>query len=165
MNLADKIYNRILKLEPTKPFPYRLLKGSGSESSTQRAVRQFCEEGHLVRVMTGFYVRPKKHKLLPDVTVTCSPENLAKAWAKERGYIFTTTRFEEAYFLRFQTQTPMQTEYWTNGSSRTFKVGNAIVFTRHVSDGLLCGIAERFNRCLQNTLNLETLKKLCRFCI
>lgn len=135
--VRDKIYSRILELEPAKPFPYRLLKGLGSESSTQRAVRQLCEDGHLIRMMTGFYVRPKKHKLLPNITVTCSPEDLVKAWAKERSYILTTTSFEEAYRLRFQTQAPMRTEYWTNGPSKTFKIGNAIAFTRHVPDDLL----------------------------
>ncbi|WP_096084479.1 DUF6088 family protein [Agaribacterium haliotis] len=135
--VRDKIYCLLLTLEPAKPFPYRRLKGAGSESSTKRAIRQLCEEGHLLRVMTGFYVRPKKHKLLPNITITCSPENLTKAWAKERGYILTTTSFEEAYRLRFQTQAPVQTEYWTNGPSRTFTVGNAIASTRHVPDNLL----------------------------
>lgn len=135
--VRDKVYSRILELQPVKPFPYRLLRGLGSESSTQRAVRQLCEEGHLVRVMTGFYVQPKKLESVPNITVTCSPEDLAKAWAKERGYILTTTSFEEAYRLRFQTQAPMQTEYWTNGPSRTFKIGNAIASSRHVPDNLL----------------------------
>lgn len=137
LTVRDKIYSRLLELEPSKPLPYRLLKGLGSESSTQRAVRQLCEEGHLTRVMTGFYVRPKKHNSMQNITLTCSPETLAKAWARERSYILTTTSFEEAYRLRFQTQAPVQTEYWTNGPSRTFKIGNAIASTRHVPDDLL----------------------------
>ncbi|WP_353302581.1 DUF6088 family protein [Sessilibacter corallicola] len=135
--VRDKIYSRLLELEPATPLPYHLFKGLGSESSTQRAIRRLCEEGHLIRVMTGYYVRPKKHKSLPNITVTCSPETLAKAWAKERGYILTTTGFEEAYRLKFQTQAPVQTVYWTNGPSKTFKIGNAIAFTKHVADDLL----------------------------
>lgn len=135
--VRDKIFNRILELEPARPIPYRLFRGFGSNSSTHRAVGQLCEEGHLTRVMTGFYVRPKKLKSLPNITVTCSPEDLAKAWAKERNYILTTTGFEEAYRLRFQTQAPIQTQFWTNGPNKTFEIGNALVFAKHVPDDLL----------------------------
>lgn len=135
--IRDKIYLRIQKLECAKPFPYRLLKGLGSSSSTQRAVRRLCEEGHLEKLMIGFYIRPKQLKSVPSITVTCGVDDLVKVWAQERGYILTTTDFEEAYRLRLQTQAPMRTQFWTNGPTRLFQLGNAKVLTRHVPDRLL----------------------------
>lgn len=130
--VRDKILRRILEFEPGQPIAYRKLKGYGSGSTTQKWLRHFCQAGTITRVMTGFYVRPKSIAPLPNTTITCEPAAIAKAWAQEKGYILTTTDIEELYRLRFQTQMPVHTQLWTNGPSKTFKVGNASVSTRHV---------------------------------
>ncbi len=131
-SVRDKILVRILEFEPGQPIAYRKLKGYGSGSATQRWIKHFCQMGTITRVMTGFYVRPKSIASLPNITVTCEPAALAKAWAQEKGYILTTTDVEELYRLRFQTQMPVHTQLWTNGPSKTFKIGNASVSIRHV---------------------------------
>lgn len=131
-SVRDNILGRILEFEPGEPIAFRKLRGYGSDSATQRWVKHFCQKGTLTRVMTGFYVRPKPIASLPNITITCEPEALAKAWAQEKGYILTTSGVEELYRLRFQTQMPVHTQLWTNGPSKTFKIGNARVSTRHV---------------------------------
>ncbi|WP_339067159.1 DUF6088 family protein [Teredinibacter turnerae] len=131
-SVRDKILDRILEFDPGQPIAYRELKGYGSGSATQRWIKHFCQMGTLTRVMTGFYVRPKSIASLPNITLTCEPAALAKAWAQEKGYILTTSDAEELYRLRFQTQMPVHTQLWTNGPSKIFKVGNASVSTRHV---------------------------------
>lgn len=135
--IREKLLSKLQDFELGRPIAYRELRGCGSDSATYRAVKHFCQIGILERVMTGFYVRPKQLTSIPGITVSCNTEELAKAWAKERGYILTTTDIEEAYRLRFQTQAPMQKQYWTNGPNKIFKVGNARVFTIHVSNRLL----------------------------
>ncbi len=105
-SVRDNILGRILEFEPGEPIAFRKLRGYGSDSATQRWVKHFCQKGTLTRVMTGFYVRPKPIASLPNITITCEPEALAKAWAQEKGYILTTSDIEELYRLRFQTQMP-----------------------------------------------------------
>ena len=131
-SVRDKILDRILEFEPGQPIAYRELKGYGSCSATQRWLKHFCRIGTITRVMTGFYVRPKSIASLPNTTITCEPAALAKAWAQEKGYILTTSDVEELYRLRFQTQMPVRSQIWTNGPSKTFKIGNASVSTKHV---------------------------------
>ncbi|GAA6169013.1 DUF6088 family protein [Sessilibacter corallicola] len=131
--IRDKILNKIQEFEYGQPITYRELKSCGFDSAVQRSIKHFCQTGILTRVMTGFYVRPKRHASLPNIMVTCGPEKLAKVWAKERGYILTSTDFEEMYQLRFQTQMPIRPRFWTDGPNKTFKVGNASVSVEHVS--------------------------------
>jgi len=133
MTVLERIQDKLSKFKPGKPIPYRQLKGFGSNSSTQRALRHLCQQGDLVRVMVGFYVRPKVLDSVPSVTITCSPEDLALAWAREQNHILTTTSFEESYRLGFQTQMPVKKLFWTNGPNRVFVVGNSTVSVGHVS--------------------------------
>ncbi|ABD79466.1 DUF6088 family protein [Saccharophagus degradans] len=135
--VRDKILRRILEFEPGQPIAYRKLKGYGSGSATQKWLKHFCQAGTITRAMTGFYVRPKSIASLPSITVTCEPAALAEAWAKEKGYILTTTDVEELYRLRFQTQMPMHTRLWTNGPNKTFRIGNAALSTRNVPSSKL----------------------------
>lgn len=159
-SVRDKILVRIQEFEPGQPIAYRKLKGYGSVSATQRWIKHFCQTGTITRVMTGFYVRPKSIAFLPNITVTCEPAALAKAWAQEKGYILTTTDVEELYRLRFQTQMPVHTQLWTNGPSKTFKIGNASVSIRHVPPSKLLWYdvpLGRLFRALQ-ALNPETIE-------
>ena len=131
-SVRNKILGRIMEFASGQPITYRELKGYGSESATQRWLKHFCQEGTIIRVMTGYYVRPRSIASLPNLVVACEPTALAKAWTKENGYILTTTDFEELYRLRFQTQMSVHPQFWTNAPSKTFKIGNASVFIRHV---------------------------------
>jgi len=131
--VRDKIQSHLIQLESGVPILHRQLKGFGSNSATQKALRSLCEEGSLVRVMKGYYVRPKKLTSIPSIAVTCTPKDIAKLWAKEKGYILTSTSFEEAYRLRFQTQMPVKTQFWTDGPNKVFTVGKATVSVKHVA--------------------------------
>lgn len=90
-SVRDKILDRILEFESGEHIAFRKLRGYGSDSATQRWLKHFCQKGTLIRVMTGFYVRPKPIASLPNITITCEPAALANAWAQEKGYILTTT--------------------------------------------------------------------------
>ena len=131
------IVEKLLKLEPGIPTPYREFKQLGSSSSVHRAIYDLCETGNLVRVMRGFYAKPKLIPALPGKTISCSPEGLAHAWAIERGYVLVTSGFEEAYKLRFQTQAPVKAQLWSNGPNKIISIGHAHLTIKHVKKSKL----------------------------
>ena len=110
---------------PGIPISLKTLAQFGSKSATKYVLRRLCVTGKLINAYRGFYVKPKHLESLPSVIVSCSPEDVAKLWAKENGYILVSSVFEELYQLRFQTQAPITTLYWSNGPSRQIRVGNA----------------------------------------
>ena len=119
------------------PISLKTFAQFGSKSAIKYALRRLCVTGRLINVCRGFYVKPKRLESVPSVVVSCSLEDVAKLWAKENGYILTSSGFEELYRLRFQTQAPISTLYWSNGPSRRFRIGNATVRIQHVSESKL----------------------------
>ena len=133
----DNIERILSQFEPGIPISYRELRGSNSHSATRRAITTLCSEKRLLRVMHGFYVRPKRSKILPNITVLCSPEALAQAWANEKGYILVSTSLKEQTQLRFQTQMQIHSVFWSNGPNKKISIGNATAFIQHVPDSYL----------------------------
>lgn len=116
-----------------EPFSITRLYALGSHSSVQKAISRLTQEGEVVRLRKGFYVRPKPLASLPAIKTTASAEQVAKAWAKQYGYKLVSQGLEAAYRIGFQTQAPMKKVFWSNGSNAQFKIGNQIVEVRHVS--------------------------------
>lgn len=133
MSASAKVNERIARLRKGVPFSIGGFYQLGTQTSVQKAMSRMVKEGEIVRVSKGMYVRPKPLPSVPSIKVTASPEQVAKAWAKERGFKLASQGLEAAYKLGFQTQAPMKTVLWSNGPTREFKVGNATVLVRHVS--------------------------------
>lgn len=133
MSTSAKVNERIARLRKGVPFSIEGFYKLGSRASVQKAMSRMVKEGEIVRVSKGMYVRPKPLPSVPSIKVTASPEQVAKAWAKERGFKLVSQGLEAAYKLGFQTQAPVKTVLWSNGPTREFKVGNATVSVRHVS--------------------------------
>lgn len=133
MSTSAKVNERIARLRKGLPFSIESFYQLGSHTSVQKAMSRMVKEGEIVRVSKGFYVRPKSLPGVPGIKVTASPEQVASAWAKERGFKLASQGLEAAYKVGFQTQAPVKTVFWSNGPTREFKVGNASVSVRHVS--------------------------------
>jgi Family of unknown function (DUF6088) len=133
MSTSVKVSERIARLRKGVPFSIEGFYQLGSRVSVQKAMSRMAKEGEIVRVTKGMYVRPKPLPSVPSIKMTASPEQVAKAWAKERGFKLASQGLEAAYKLGFQTQAPVKTVLWSNGPTREFKVGNATVSVRHVS--------------------------------
>lgn len=114
------------------PFSITGFYSLGSHAAVQKAISRLAKEGVIDRVSKGFYVRPKPLPSLPSVKTTASADQVARVWAKERGYKLVSQGQEAAYRLGFQTQAPMKKVYWSNGPSREFRVGNQVVEVRHI---------------------------------
>lgn len=115
------------------PFAIAGFYSLGSRTSVQKVMSRLAQEGVVERVSKGLYVRPKTLPSIPSIKTTASAEQVAKAWAKERGYKLVIQGEAAAYRLGFQTQAPMKTVYWSNGPSRQFRIGNQVVEVCHVS--------------------------------
>ena len=126
-----------------------------SKSSVQHALRKLCKDGDLINIARGFYVKPKIVSSLPGVELSCSTESLAESWAKDRGYILTSTDTEEQYRLRFCTQAPMKIIYWSDGPYRTFQIGYSAIEIRHVADSKLIWHNQQIGRIFRALLTLR----------
>lgn len=133
MSIAMKVATKINRMRRGVPFSITGFYTLGSRTAVQKAFSRLANEGMVERVAKGFYVRPKPLPSLPSIKTTASADQVAKAWAKEKGYKLVGQGQEAAYRLGFQTQAPMQTIFWSNGPTREFRVGNQVVQVRHVT--------------------------------
>lgn len=134
MSVAMKVASRVNRMKRGVPFPITGFYALGNHTSVQKSISRLAQEGVVVRVAKGFYVRPKPLASIPSIKTTASAEQVAKAWAKVNGYKLVSQGQEAAYRLGLQTQAPMKTVYWSNGPTREFSIGNQVVEVRHVCD-------------------------------
>ena len=134
MSVSMMVLTRLHRMKRGEPFPITGFYALGTRTSVQKAISRLTQEGKVVRLRKGFYVRPKPLASLPSIKTTASAEQMAKAWAKRYGYKLVSQGQEAAYHLGFQTQAPMKKVFWSNGASTNFKIGNQVVEVRHVSN-------------------------------
>lgn len=134
MSTAAKVSYRINRMQRGVPFSITRLYDLGSHTSVQKALSRLVQEGIVERVSKGIYARPKPLPSMPSIKTTASAEQVAKVWAKEHRYKLVSQGQEAAYRLGLQTQSPMRTIFWSNGPSRSFRVGNEVVEVRHTSE-------------------------------
>lgn len=133
MSVAEKVKQRILRLEKGIPFSIKSFYTLGTISAVQKAFSRLSKEKVVIRVAKGYYARPKTLKSVPFMQIKPSAQKVASKWAKENGYILVRQGIEEAYRLGWQTQAPVKRVYWTTGPSRTFRIGREVVEVRHIT--------------------------------
>lgn len=134
MSVSAKVVNRLQRMQRSKPFSITGFYTLGSHTSIQKSFSRLARSGQIVRVGKGLYVRPKPLESIPTIKVTASADQVARTWAKEHCYTLVPQGLEEAYRLGLQTQAPVKTVFWSNGPSRSFKIGNETVEVKHVSE-------------------------------
>lgn len=137
MSVQMQVENRLKRIKKGIPFTLNGFYRLGSTAAVQKAMARLAKKGTIVRVSRGIYARPKPLKTIPTLKTTANAEQIARLWAKERGYKLASQGMEDAYRLGLQTQAPMRTVFWSNGPNREFKVGHSIVIVKTVSSNLL----------------------------
>ena len=132
MSVTEKVTTRVKRMQKGVPFPINGFYSLGSSASVQKALSRLAQQGEIVRVSNGYYVRPKPLAGIPSLQTKTSAVKVAQRWARENGYTLVPQGQEAAYRLGLQTQAPVKTIYWTNGPSRRFAIGNEVVEVRHV---------------------------------
>ncbi|WP_444997905.1 DUF6088 family protein [Aliikangiella sp. IMCC44359] len=133
MTLKNAVEIRLRKIDKGTPFTIKHFSELGTRTSVQRILSKLCTEDKLVRVMRGFYVRPRILAYAKNAIFTTSAESLAKAWAEDRDYQLVEQGIESAYRLRFQTQMPVKLIYWSDGPNKLIQIGHSTVKIIHVS--------------------------------
>ncbi|MGL4317356.1 MAG: DUF6088 family protein [Pseudomonas sp.] len=132
MSVAESISNRIKHMPKGKPFAGAVFAQAGSRASVDKALSRMVLNGSLERVARGVYMRPKQSEYTGK-KVRPSPITVMEVVAKARGETIQIHGAEAARRLGLSTQMQVLPTYYTSGSTREIKIGNAVVRLRHAS--------------------------------
>jgi len=79
-------------------------------------------QGAIRRVRRGLYELPRTGKLLNQPLVA-SPDELVRAWGRKNGLRVVPSGAYAANLLGLSTQVPARIVYYTNGRTKTLKLG------------------------------------------
>jgi hypothetical protein len=132
MSVAESISNRIKHMPKGKPFAGAVFAQVGSRASVDKALSRMVVSGSLERVARGVYMRPK-HSEYTGKKVRANPIAVMEVVAKARGETIQVHGVEAARRLGLSTQMQVLPTYYTSGSTREIRIGNAVVRLRHAS--------------------------------
>lgn len=118
-------------------FTPRQFAGLGTPAAIDQALSRLQRSGQIRRLTRGVYEFPKIH---PKIGVLSpSPEAIAKALAERTGSRIMVSGARAANLLGLSTQVPMQNLFWTEGPSRTVRIGKQTVTLKHVAPSKMIG--------------------------
>src|SRR5262249_49531297 len=109
----------------------------GTRAAVDQALSRLQRAGRIRRLSRGIYEFPKIHPKIG--LLSPSPEAVAKAVAERTGSRITVSGGKAANLLGLSKQVPMQTVFWTEGPSRTLRIGNQTVTLKHVAPSKMIG--------------------------
>ncbi|RJF89852.1 hypothetical protein D3874_04445 [Oleomonas cavernae] len=104
---------------------------AGSRAAIDQALSRLVRGGKLRRLARGLYDFPKTHPKLGGLAP--SPDDVARALARETGSVVQITGARAANALGLSTQVPAQSSYLTDGPPRRVVLGKRVVDLRHAS--------------------------------
>ena len=119
--IAEKVLAR-LGARQGMAVPARDLLDLGERAAVDQALSRLTRQGAIRRVRRGLYEVPRIGKLLNEPLVQ-SPDELVQAWARKNGLRVVRSGAHAANLLRLSTQVPAKIVYYTNGRTRTLKLG------------------------------------------
>jgi predicted transcriptional regulator of viral defense system len=133
----NAILRRIRVKHRGSVFTPRQFAHLGTRAAVDQALSRLQRSGRIRRLTRGVYEFPKIH---PRIGVLSpSPEAVAKAMAERTGSRITISGAKAANLLGLSTQVPMQNVFWTEGPSRTIRIGNQTVSLKHVAPSKMIG--------------------------
>lgn len=124
----------------------------GSRAAIDQALSRLQRSGQIRRLARGVYEFPKVH---PRIGVLSpSSEAVAKAMAERTGSRITVSGAKALNLLGLSTQVPMQNVYWTEGPSRTIRIGNQTVALKHVAPSKMIGAGTEAGMVIQAVRSL-----------
>jgi uncharacterized protein DUF6088 len=109
----------------------------GTRAAVDQALSRLQRRGQIRRLTRGVYEFPKIHPKIG--LLSPSPEAVAKAIAKGSASRITVSPAKAANLLGLSTQVPLQNIFWTEGPSRTIRIGNQTVSLKHVAPSKMIG--------------------------
>jgi len=118
-------------------FTPRQFAHLGTRAAVDQALSRLQRTGQIRRLDRGVYEFPKMHPKIG--LLSPSPEAVAKAMAERTGSRISVSGAKAANLLGLSTQVPMQNVFWTEGPSRTVRIGNQTVALKHVAPSKMIG--------------------------
>jgi hypothetical protein len=109
----------------------------GTRTAVDQALSRLQRSGQIRRLTRGVYEFPKIHPKIG--LLSPSPEAIAKAIAKTTGSRITVSPAKAANLLGLSTQVTVHNVFWTEGPSRTIRIGNQTVSLKHVAPSKMIG--------------------------
>ncbi|MFS8084993.1 MAG: DUF6088 family protein, partial [Acidobacteriota bacterium] len=125
MNVSNPIANKVLdRLQSANGqiFSVADFLDLGPRPTVDQALSRLARQGKINRVRRGLYELPRIGKLL-NRPITQSPDALARAWARKNGLRIVPSGAYAANLLGLSTQVPAKITYYTNGRTKTIKLG------------------------------------------
>jgi hypothetical protein len=119
--IADKVLDR-LQAANGQIFSVADFLDLGPRPTVDQALSRLARQGKINRVRRGLYELPRIGKLL-NRPMTQSPDALARAWARKNGLRIVPSGAYAANLLGLSTQVPAKITYYTNGRTKTIKLG------------------------------------------
>lgn len=132
MSVAESISNRIKRLPKGRPFVRAVFERAGSRSAVNKALSRMVLRGYLERVARGVYMRPK-YSQYTGRKVQANPISVMEAVARARGETIQIHGAEAVRRLGLSVQMQVLPTFYTSGSTREIRIGNAVVRLRHTS--------------------------------
>jgi len=130
-SITNAIRKRIRAMHRGAVFTPRQFANLGTRAAIDQALSRLQRSGQIRRLTRGVYEFPKIH---PKIGVLSpSLEGVAKAVALRTGSRISVSGAKAANLLGLSTQVPMQNIFWTEGPSRTIRIGNQTVTLKHVA--------------------------------
>lgn len=120
-SIADKIIKK-MRASRGEAVSSRDFLDLGGAPAVRQSLSRLARQGKIRRVRRGLYELPRAGKLSGH-PVPPSPDALVRAWARENGLRVVPSGASAANLLGLTTQVPARIVYYTNGRTRTVKLG------------------------------------------
>jgi hypothetical protein len=131
MSTTEAIRSRIQRLAKGQPFTSSRFLKLGSRAAVDKALSRLVGEGEVERLARGVFVRPKRNpfigNVMPDVL------EVLKVIARNHGETIQVHGAEAARRFKLSSQMPTSPVFYTNGPSRSLRVGNTVVKLMHTT--------------------------------
>lgn len=130
MSAMQQIREKVTTKRRGEPFRTAEFLTLGGRATVDQSLSRLVKEGKIKRVARGVFVRPKINRYAGEVPPPV--EKVAEAVASANGAKIGMHGAVAAQRLGFSTQVPAQPVFYTNGPSRSFRLGNLNVKLKKV---------------------------------
>lgn len=131
LNATMAIRERIGQLEPGQPVHCSRFFDCGTRAAVDKVLGRFVDDGTIVRVSRGVYMKPKSNRFVGPVAA--NPEDVVRSILAESGMTFQVSGAEAARRMGLTTQVPTKHIYYTTGTARKIRMGKTMLILRNVS--------------------------------
>lgn len=131
MKVAALILKNVEEIPTGEPFTSTQFLGLGPRASIDQSLSRLIKKGVITRITRGVFVRPEISRYVGKVIP--GPNKVVETYARVKGLTIQVHGAEAVRRFGLSTQMPVQSVFYTSGSSKRFKLGELEVFLKHVS--------------------------------